>query len=229
MRVSAPPPLGHVSLALESDESLIVLHPKSILAYRGMPHQRQDQLMNLSSAYHKKRWIRSLLQGPCDMILGLPPGCSLTTVDIADREELLFDLRNIMYFSESLATKSVVQKMRTAWITKDLVRIRFSGIGSIGILTAGDLAVLQLHPDKPIFVDKSALVAYPQAASIELSVYGNPLASQHMNVQWRLTGSGPVLIQTGHRDAELIDRLQDDNVVKRILREVIPFGSVFIK
>lgn len=107
--------------------------------------------------------------------------------------------------------------------------MRFSGNGSVGILTTGDLATLHLHPEKPIFVDKSALVAYPQSASIKLSVYGNSLASQHMNVQWQLTGQGPVLIQTGYRDVELMNHLQDDNLLKRLLRELIPFGGVFIK
>ena len=52
------------------------------------------------------------------------------------------------------------------------------------------------------------LVAYPEEASIELSVYGNKLASQHMNVQWEIRGSGPVLIQTGSRDAELEEQLR---------------------
>lgn len=229
MRVSAPPPLGHVSISLEAEESLIVLHPKSILAYHGLPHQRQDQFMNLLSAFHKKKWIHSLLQGPCDFIMGLPQGCSLTTILIADDEELLFDLRNIMYFSSTLTTQSVIQKMRTAWITKDLVRMRFTGKGSVGIGTAGDLATLRLHPEKPIFVDKNALVAYPQSASIQLSVYGNSLASQHMNVQWQLTGQGSVLIQTGYQDSELMNQLQDDSLIKRLLRELIPFGGIFIK
>ncbi|WP_019534829.1 AIM24 family protein [Paenibacillus ginsengihumi] len=229
MKVIAPPPQGHVSISLEAEESLIVLHPKSILAYQGSAHQRQDQFMNLLSVYHKKKWISSLLQGPCDFVMGLPPGCSLTTVHIAGQEELLFDFRNIMFFSQCLTTRNVIQKMRTAWITKDLIRMRFSGEGSVGILTAGDLATLQLHPEKPIFVDKSALVAYPQSASIQLSVYGNKLASQHMNVQWQLTGRGPVLIQTGYQDAGLMNQLQDDGLLKRLLREIIPFGNVIIK
>ena len=75
----------------------------------------------------------------------------------------------------------------------------------------------------------SALVAYPEKASIELSVYGNKLASQHMNVQWEIRGSGPVLIQTGSRDAELEEQLQNGGFIKRMLREVLPFGGVYIK
>ncbi|MNF95303.1 hypothetical protein D3C84_780480 [compost metagenome] len=80
-----------------------------------------------------------------------------------------------------------------------------------------------------MFVEAGALVAYPGTATIRLSVYGNQLASQHMNVQWELSGSGPVLIQTGSRDAELEAQLQDGGLIKRILREVLPFGSVYIK
>jgi hypothetical protein len=60
-------------------------------------------------------------------------------------------------------------------------------------------------------------------------VYGNSLASQHMNVQWELRGKGPVLIQTGSRDSGLESRLGDEGWFKRLLREVLPFGSVYIK
>lgn len=229
MRVTLPPPLEHVRLSLESAEALYVLHPKSIIAYQGNPTGRHDQLMNLAGAYGKKKWIRSLVHGPCEMILGLPVGCSLTTVDIGEYEELLFDLRHVMFFSETLAMKTVIQKMKTAWITRDLIRMRFTGRGAVGLLTAGDLATLRLDPHKPIFVDKSALVAYPQNASIRLSVYGNPLASQHMNVQWQLTGTGSILIQTGNSDRELMAHLQDDGLFKRLLRELLPFGNVIIK
>ncbi|WP_239635162.1 AIM24 family protein [Paenibacillus sp. H1-7] len=229
MNISAPPPLEHVRVSMEEAESLYILHPKSIIAYQGMPQNRQDQLMNLTGVYGKKKWIRSLLRGPCQMILGIPAGCSLNTVDLGEQEELLFDLRHVMMFSESLSMKSVIQKMKTAWITRDLVRVRFTGLGVVGLLTAGDLATLHLDPVKPIFVDKSALVAYPQNAKIRLSVYGNQLASQHMNVQWEITGTGPILIQTGSRDHELMAHLQDDSLFKRILRELLPFGNVIIK
>jgi uncharacterized protein (AIM24 family) len=229
MNIVTPARLGHVHISLEEADKLHLLHPKSVIAFQGSPQHREDRLMNLSRIYHKRKMIQSQFQGPSELAVGLPAGCSLEVVEIDEKSSLLFDLRHVMFFTDGIQMKSIVQKLKNAWITKELIRMRFTGPGLLGIITAGDMMTLQLQPEKPLFVEAGALVAYPGTAAIRLSVYGNQLASQHMNVQWELRGSGPVLIQTGSRDAELEARLQDDGLVKRILRELLPFGSVYIK
>src|SRR5690606_16388432 len=128
-----------------------------------------------------------------------------------------------------MSHRSKVLKLKTAWITREFIRIKFSGPGKLGIITVGDITTMQLDPETPLFVDTSALVAYPEDATIRLAVYGNSLASQHMNVQWEMRGTGPVLIQTGSRDRQLENKLSEDGWIKRLLREVLPFGSVYIK
>ncbi|MCU6708584.1 AIM24 family protein [Paenibacillus sp. J5C_2022] len=229
MNIHCPAAIGHVKVELEANEALHVLHPQSIAAFQGNPRNREDRFMDLGGAYRKKRWTRSRLQGPAQFLLGLPPGFTLEMVDIPEEGSLLFDYRHIMLFSDGMTFKSKILKWRTAWITRELVRIKFNGPGVLGVLSVGDIATIQLLPEEPLFVDKSALVAYPEDAEIKLSVYGNTLASQHMNVQWELRGRGPVLIQTGARDTGLQDKLTDDGWIKRVLREVLPFGSVYIK
>ncbi|WP_419874670.1 AIM24 family protein [Candidatus Pristimantibacillus sp. PTI5] len=229
MNITLPAQTGHVHVRLEASDKLHVLHPKSIIAYQGDPQNREDRFMDLAGMYRKKRWIRSMLSGPSEFIIGLPAGCSLETVLIDENSDLLFDFRHVIFFSEGMKLKSVVQKLKNAWITKEFVRMRFSGPGRLGIITAGDVKSIQLQPDRPLYVETGALVAYPEHASIQLSVYGNKLASQHMNVQWEIRGTGPVLIQTGSRDAELEEQLQNGGFIKRILREVLPFGGIYIK
>src|SRR5690606_28529348 len=155
--------------------------------------------------FRKKRWIRSKLSGPCTFLLGLPAGCMLVPVEIPRDSSLLFDFRHVALFTEGISYKSRILKMKTAWITRELVRMRFTGPGTIGVITTGDLATVQLSPDTPLFVDAGSLVAYPEAAEIRLTVYGNSLASQYMGVQWELRGTGPVMIQTGTRDRQLED------------------------
>lgn len=229
MNITVPVQTGHVHVTLDHADKLHFLHPKSIIAYQGSPQLREDRFMDFAGLYRKKKWIRSLLSGPSEFIIGLPPGCSLETVHIDGHSDLLFDFRHILFFSDGMKLKSVIQKMKNAWITREFVRMLFSGPGMLGIITAGDMKAIQLQPDRPLYVETGALVAYPENASIQLSVYGNKLASQHMNVQWEIRGSGPVLIQTGSRDAGLEEQLQNGGFIKRILREVLPFGGVYIK
>ncbi|MFD2614234.1 AIM24 family protein [Paenibacillus gansuensis] len=229
MNIKAPVPTGHVRIELESAEALNVLHPKSIVAYQGAPQLREDRFLTWTRAYHKRKWIQSRLQGPSSFLLSLPAGCSLETVRLQEHSNLLFDFRHVMFFTEGLELHSKVQKIRNAWITREFVRMKFSGPGAVGVVTAGELASVELRRDVPLFVEAGALVAYPEDADIRLSVYGNQLASQHMSVQWQIRGTGPVLIQTGAADTVLADDLRKDGLVKRLLRELLPFGSVYIK
>ncbi|ALS25499.1 mitochondrial biogenesis protein AIM24 [Paenibacillus sp. 32O-W] len=229
MIVTAPSPIGHARVSLEADEAVHVLHSKSIIAYQGSPRNREDRFMDLGGAYRKKKWIRSRLQGPSMFVLGLPAGFSLEVLDIPERSSLLFDFRHVAFFTDGMTFKSKILKWKTVWITREWVRMQFNGPGKLGILTVGGMTSVQLDPVQPLFVDRTALIAYPEDASIRLSVYGNSLASQHMNVQWEIRGSGAVLIQTGSPDKQLEDKLTDDGFIKRLLREILPFGSVYIK
>ena len=229
MKVTTPAPIGHSRITLDANETVHVLHSKSIVAYQGAPKSREDRFMDLGGAYRKKKWIRSKLQGPAMFVLGLPAGYSLETIEIPAESNLLFDFRHIAFYTDGMGLKSVILRMKTAWITRELVRMKFTGPGMIGVLTVGDMTAMQLDPEQPLFVDAASLIAYPEDATIRLSVYGNTLASQYMNVQWELRGTGPVLIQTGSRDKQLEEKLQEDGWLKRLLREVLPFGSVYIK
>lgn len=229
MNISAPPSTGHIQIQLDAGEALHVLHPQAIAAFQGNPRCREDRFMDIGGAFRKKRWTRSRLSGPCRFILGLPPGFTLELIDIPEEGNLLFDFRHVMLFADGVTFKSKIVKWKTAWITRELVRMKFYGPGVVGVLTVGALAVEQLDPDTPLFVDKNSLIAYPEDAAIRLSVYGNTLASQQMNVQWEIKGHGPVLIQTGARDTSLSDKLANDNWFKRLLREVLPYGNVYIK
>jgi uncharacterized protein (AIM24 family) len=88
---------------------------------------------------------------------------------------------------------------------------------------------IELDPEKPLYVDIQCLVAYPQHVSLTPCVYGNTLASQHMNYHWEIKGTGTVLLQPCKPDKRLDEHMQNDSFMRRLLREVIPFGGVFIK
>jgi uncharacterized protein (AIM24 family) len=229
MKVTTPGHIGHIRIQLDALDILNVLHPKSMIAYQGLPQNREDRFMDLAAAYRKRKWIRSRMQGPSEMVIALPAGCSVETLEIPVDSNLLFDFRHVMFFTEGMGLKSRIQKIKNAWITREWVRMKFTGPGSLGIITQGELATIQLQTDQPLFVESGSLVAYPENANIKLSVYGNTLASQHMSVQWEITGSGPVLIQTGSNDTQLIEQLHHDSFIKRLLRELLPFGGIYIK
>jgi uncharacterized protein (AIM24 family) len=217
------------TLTVESGESVHVLHPNQIIAFQGAPSLREDSFMKLSGMYRKKRLIQARVHGPSRFMLGLPDGYCLSTVAIQKEDDLLFEFRHVMFYTDGMSFRTQIQTVRNALMTRDFVKMRFQGPGTLGLLTAGPLYPVELDPEKPLYVDISCLVAYPQHIKLTPCVYGNTLASQHMNYHWELTGRGTVLLQPCKPDKALDEHMESDSFIRRVLREVIPFGGIFIR
>ncbi|MGZ9583957.1 AIM24 family protein [Paenibacillus marinisediminis] len=219
-----------ISVELEDQETMTVLHPQQILSFQGKPSQREDRFTDLMGMYRKRKLIQSRITGPARFMLGLPAGYSMQTIPITAGSDLLFEWKHVLFYSEGMKVERRVQTFKNAVITRELVKMKFSAEdGVLGIVSCGPLYRMELDPDNPTYVDVSCLVAYPENAKLKPSVYGNTLASQHMNYHWELTGKGYVLLQTGKADSQLQSHMEDAGIIKRFLREVIPFGGVFIK
>jgi uncharacterized protein (AIM24 family) len=217
------------ALTVDKGESVHVLHPNQIVAFQGSPSLREDSFMKLSNMYRKKRLIQSRISGPSRCMLGLPEGYSLGTVSIKEDDDLLFEFKHVLFYMEGMSFRTHIQTVRNAIMTRDFVKMRFQGPGTLGLLTAGPLYQVELHPDNPLYVDVNCLVAYPHHISLIPCVYGNTLASQHMNYHWEMKGTGSVLLQPCKPDKQLDEHMQSESLIRRVLREVIPFGGIFIK
>ncbi|GGA32428.1 AIM24 family protein [Paenibacillus physcomitrellae] len=214
---------------LSDGETAHMLHPSQIIAYRGASAGRVDRLMDVKGMYRKHKLLRADLTGPCEFIAVLPPGYNLKPVELQTGSDLLYDYRHLFYYTDGVTMQSRILNVKNMLITRDAIKMKFSGIGQIGLLTEGHVVEAVLHPSEPIYVQADSVIAYPENARMELAVYGNHLASQHMSYHWKITGQGSVLLQAGRESRKLEDSLQNEGLFKRILREVIPFGSVFIK
>lgn len=223
---------GHtVIFDLSDAEKLQLLHPGQVIAYRGPVQNRCDKLMNMKGIYRKRKLICSEFTGSCRLVTAFPPSIGLKVIELTEGSDLLYDFRNLFFYTEGIRMETRVLSMKNMMITRDAVKVKFSGRGSIGILTQGQVVELPLHPEEPLYVEAGRVLAYPENAKLELSVYGNHLASQHMRYQWKMSGRGSVLVQSGsYGSGELEKNLEtEDGIVKRFLREVIPFGGILIK
>ena len=218
-----------VTFLLEQGEEMHFLHPEQIIAYRGPSDGRSDRLMNIKGMYRKKKLIQADMRGSCSFTAALPPGYSVKPIELAGGSDLLYDLRHLFFYSSGITMKTRILSAKNMLITRDAVKVKFAGTGTIGDLTEGMVLEAELHPDEPLYVDAGSVIAYPENAKLDLTVYGNTLASQHMNYHFKMTGVGTVLFQAGHRSSHLEKDLNNDGLIKRVLREIIPFGGVFIK
>lgn len=219
-----------VSLRLEEGESIHVLHPRQIISFQGNSNQREDRLMDITGMYRKRKLIQSHISGPSQFMIGLPAGYSMQTIPIQDDSDLLFEWKHILFYTEGMRVERKVQTFKNAIITRELVKMKFSSHdGQLGILSHGPLHRIELDPDLPTYIDVGCLVAYPENATLTPRVYGNTLASQHMNYHWEIVGRGYALVQTGKSDSQLEQDIEGDGFIRRILREVIPFGGILIK
>lgn len=220
-----------VTFDLDAGELLHILHPDQVIAFRGSAAQRSDKLMDAKGIYRKRKLIRSDYCGPCRLVAAFPPSVGLKTLTLTEESDWLYDFRQLFFYTEGIRMETRILSMKNMMITRDAVKVKFAGQGQIGMLTQGQVLELPLHPEEPLYVDVGRVLAYPEHAKLELSVYGNHLASQHMRYQWKITGNGSVLIQSGGTGSRELERdLQaEDGIVRRLLREAIPFGGVFIK
>lgn len=217
-----------VTFSLTEGDTAHVLHPEQIVAYRGPSSGRSDRLMNVKGIYRKKA-------DPCRHYGTQPvygcasPGFNMHEIQLEGEQDMLYDFRHVFFYTRFVTMQTRILKIKNMLVTRDAIKMKFSGNGSIGILTQGPVCKVKLHPTEPLYVDAGSIIAYPEAAKLDLTVYGNHLASQHMNYHWKLTGDGYVLFQAGRQNQRLVNELNDEGIIKRFLREAIPFGGVFIK
>ncbi|MDF2922781.1 MAG: hypothetical protein K0R57_1695 [Paenibacillaceae bacterium] len=214
---------------LAAEDKVSMLHPRQIIAYRGHPQGRADRFMNLKGMYRKKKLILADLTGPCEFMTALPHGFCLRSVTIEGGSDLLFEFRHLFYYTPGIRMEHKLLQFKKMIIARDWMKMKLSGTGEVGLLTYGPLYELELHEQEPLYVDARCVVAMPENARLDLCVYGNHLASQHMNYHWSMTGRGVALVQGSLPNHELELEIHGDGIVKRVLREVIPFGGVFIK
>ncbi|SDD62392.1 Uncharacterized conserved protein, AIM24 family [Paenibacillus sp. UNCCL117] len=217
------------AVELSPGEVAHVLQPARIIAFEGPSRGREDRLLNLAGYYRRKRWVESRMAGPSRFVLGVPAGFQFKALELPDGSDLLFDIRHVLLYDGRMTLESRFQRVKQALVTRDWVRMKFSGGGLLGLISAGTLCELELDPERPVYVDTGCLVAFPEQAQMRLAVYGNPLASQQMNYQWELKGTGKVLLQPAPRDRSFESGLRQDSLLRRVLREALPFGGVFIK
>jgi uncharacterized protein (AIM24 family) len=223
-------PIGQaVTFSLTEEDIIHILHPEQIVAYRGPSKGRSDHFMNVKRMYRKGKLIQSDMSGPSQFVTALPPGFAMKSVEIQDGSDLLYDFRSLFFYSDGITMQTRLLKIKNMLITRDVIKVKFAGTGTIGILTQGPVCQIDLHPTEPIYINAGSLVAYPENAKLELTVYGNTLASQHMSYHWKMTGLGSVLYQAGRHNRRLEKDMDSDGFLKRVLREIIPFGGIFIK
>ncbi|SDX32262.1 AIM24 family protein [Paenibacillus sp. PDC88] len=217
------------TFSLTEQDKIHILHPQQIVAYRGPSSGRNDRLTNIQGMYRKRKLIRSEMSGPCQFVCALPPGITMKRIDLEEHSDLLYDFRHLLFYSDGIEMQTRILKLKNMLITRDAIKMKFSGKGTIGILTQGQVCEQELHPTAPLYVDAGSIIAYPENAKLELTVYGNHLASQHMNYHWKMTGHGTVLFQAGRENQKLENDINDEGFFKRLMREMLPFGNVWIK
>ncbi|MCI3920123.1 AIM24 family protein [Paenibacillus sp. TRM 82003] len=216
-------------LRIVEGETVHVLQPSQIAAFRGLPMRRKDRLLRLGDMYRKKKWLESVISGPASVWIGVPRGFSHRTLEIGGDSDLLFLFRNVLYYSGGMRMDTRWLSARKAFATGDWLRVRFGGPGTLGLVSSGPLYEVRLDPHEPAYIDTRCLVAFPESATLRPAVYGNTVASQHMHYQWEIVGTGAALVQSCVPNARLEEATDHDSFVRRILREVVPFGGVIFK
>ncbi len=215
-----------ISLA-DSSDKIHVLEPATIIMFHGEGNLREDRRVKITHAFAGNRLYESLISGPSEFILALPAGCYVNVVPVTS--ELLFDVKNILFYSDSMAVKRKRQSWFNMVATSSITRYEFKGLGEVGIMSGGPI-ISQALDDTTCYVDINSLIALPKSAKIEVAVYGNVKAEQHMAWQFLITGSGTILIDAASATAVLSTQGQKskDNILVRAIKDNVPGANIFI-
>ncbi|GAF08592.1 hypothetical protein JCM16418_2676 [Paenibacillus pini JCM 16418] len=147
-----------VSFSLTKGDQMHILHPEQIVAYRGPSDGRSDRFMNVNGMYRKRRLIQADMSGPCQFTAALPPGFAMKTVELNEGSDLLYEFRNLFFYSQGVTMQTRILRIKNMLITRDAVKMKFSGTGTIGILTEGAVCETELHPSQRFILMRVALL-----------------------------------------------------------------------
>lgn len=154
-----------VTFDLQPGDRLHILHPGQVIAYRGPAAQRSDKLLDIKGIYRKRKLIRSDYSGPCQLVAAFPPSVGLKTLTLTKGSDWLYDFRQLFYYTEGIHMETRVLSMKNMMITRDAVKVKFSGRGQIGVLTQGQVLELPLHPEEPLYVEAGRCWLTPRTRS----------------------------------------------------------------
>jgi uncharacterized protein (AIM24 family) len=220
--------LQTVKISLKNSvDKVHVLEPATIIMFHGDGNLREDRRVKIKHAFAGNRLYEAIISGPCDFILSLPAGCYLGVIPVDN--ELLFDVKNVLFYSENMSLTRKHQPLLNMFATSSITRYEFKGSGTIGIMSGGPIISEELD-DKPLYVDVNSLVAVPKSARLKVAVYGNGKAEQHMAWQYLITGTGTILIDTASATALLKTQGQKskDNIMMRAIKDNVPGANTLI-
>jgi len=214
--------LQTVKISLEnSSDKVHVLEPATIILFHGDGNLREDRRVTIKHAFAGNRLYESIISGPCYFMLSLPSGCFVNVIPVTD--ELLFDVKNVLFYPDNMDVKRRHQSLSHMIATSSITRYEFKGSGDIGIMSGGPI-ISEALDDSPCYVDVNSLVALPNSAKLSVEVYGKGKAERHMEWQYSITGTGTVLIDSASSTAVLPTQGQNkkDNIMVRAIKENIP-------
>ncbi|MDD2620510.1 MAG: hypothetical protein PHC92_07580 [Syntrophomonadaceae bacterium] len=220
--------LQTVKISLEnSSDTVRILEPSTIIMFHGDGNLREDRRVKIKHAFAGNRLYESIISGPCSFVLSLPSGCYVNIIPVTD--ELLFDVKNVLFYPDNLEVNRIYQSWPNILATSSITRYEFKGSGKIGIMTGGPI-ISEILDDNHCYVDVNSLVALPKSAKIEVGVYGNGKAEQHMAWQYLISGTGTILIDTASSTAVLLTQglKSKDNIVMRAIKDNVPGAGTLI-
>lgn len=61
----------------------------------------------------QKRLIQSRVRGPAQLMLGLPEGFSMSVLPIGDDDDLLYEFRHVLFYTDGVSFTSHLQNVKT--------------------------------------------------------------------------------------------------------------------
>jgi uncharacterized protein (AIM24 family) len=107
--------------------------------FEGNPDDRVDEFFSLKDIFRKHSFLRAVLSGPSRCILSLNSNFFITIIDIREDNNLLYEFKNILFYSHGISLSHVFQPVKHMLTTKSIVKAKFEGEGKVGLMSSSPL------------------------------------------------------------------------------------------
>lgn len=211
-----------IKVTLESDAVVIVDNPEAILGVWGSGKVREDYY-DFIAVLRKTKLKKAKVVGPTQFLLHTTsPRQFFLVNDLSDG--LVFNPRAVYLHTCDLKAHYSVPPLDNVVVTQNILKLSFSGVGSIILSVFGTPAEICLGPDERMVVHPDALVCYSAKMKFRMRTYGNVLAARSMPFHYHFIGPGRVLLQ-GRSESDTVRK----GMFHRAMKRYNPFWDVFVE
>jgi len=206
---------------VEKNDKIVVFEPENIIAFQSENLDNRVDKMDLKLKF-KPDWKKSYLCGKSKIYVKSSNNAKIELLDIKNDAPFVFRA-NILLHTDTVKISCKAENLTNVIFVDRAFRYECIGDGTIAYCVEGESLEISLSKDEIIYIHPDNLIGFDKNIKYEINTYGTLTTASKMDYHYKFTGEGKIKIQTQSFDSDIKMFMQNnDNIIKRTLKEIIP-------